>query len=65
MYICLFNKTCYGPRFVVEICILIIFKKSCLIEGFIGSWEAEMVGANTVGICLKPTDASIEDGAVR
>jgi hypothetical protein len=29
------------------------------------SWEAEMVGANTVGICLKSRDSSIEDGAVR
>jgi hypothetical protein len=34
-------------------------------QGFISSWEVEMAGANMVGICLKPTDASIEDGEVR
>jgi hypothetical protein len=38
-----------------------LFSKKIIVlkQGFISSWEAEMVGANKVGVRLKPTDSSI------
>jgi hypothetical protein len=55
----------YGPRFVVEICNLVILKNSCLKAGFYWFVGGRNGGSKYIRYCLKPTDAAIEDGDVR